>query len=178
MNIPEIYRTAIWDKVPEKIKETIRENPKKGLYIHGDVGTGKTFMAYGVAHRAQQKGMIARVYNFSELLRVIRESYGKHYQEYHDNPVYDIQDFDGLLIIDDLGAEKVSDWSQEMLYGIINRRYEEKLITIITSNLNIADLAERVGERIVSRIVEMCSIVEIKGEDKRFENAEKVVIEV
>lgn len=179
MNTPVKYQHATWDDVPITIKETIRNNPEKGLYIHGDVGSGKTHIAHGIAHRSltKENPLRVRFYNFTELLRIVRESYSQKFESYYENPLNMLLDFTGLLIVDDVGAEKATDWVQEKLYEIVNTRYEEQLITIFTSNLSIQELADRVGDRIVSRIVEMCSVIELRGEDRRMEKAEKIIVE-
>ena len=72
-----------------------------------------------------------------------------------------------LLILDDIGVERVSDFVLETLYRVINYRYVNMLPTIFTSNLNIQELADKIGDRSVSRIVEMCGVVELTGSDRR-----------
>ena len=71
------------------------------------------------------------------------------------------------LILDDMGAEKTSEWSIQTLYSIIDRRYRDEKQTLITSNLTLDEIAEKVGDRIASRIAGMCKVVEIKGKDRR-----------
>jgi DNA replication protein DnaC len=72
-----------------------------------------------------------------------------------------------ILILDDLGAEKISDWVREQLYIIINRRYENMLPTIVTTNCTTAELVERLGERTVSRLIEMTDAYKITTDDYR-----------
>jgi len=74
------------------------------------------------------------------------------------------------LILDDLGPEKSSEWSIQTLYSIIDRRYRDVRQTLITSNLTLDEIAEKVGDRIASRIAGMCEVVEIKGKDRRLKN--------
>ena len=74
------------------------------------------------------------------------------------------------LILDDLGVEKTTEWSLQTLYTIIDRRYREEKQTLITSNLTLNEIAEKVGDRIASRIAGMCKVVEIKGRDRRLKN--------
>ena len=73
----------------------------------------------------------------------------------------------GLLFLDDLGAENATDFVRDTLYLIINRRYEGKLPVIITSNLDLGELSDSVGDRIASRIAGMCDMVELEGGDRR-----------
>lgn len=72
-----------------------------------------------------------------------------------------------LLVLDDLGAEKSSDFAIQSLYLIIDRRYSREQQTIITSNLSLGEIAEKIGDRIASRIAGMCKVVELKGKDRR-----------
>jgi DNA replication protein DnaC len=74
------------------------------------------------------------------------------------------------LILDDLGPEKSSEWSIQTLYSIIDRRYRDVRQTLVTSNLTLDEIAEKVGDRIASRIAGMCEVVEIKGKDRRLKN--------
>jgi len=80
-----------------------------------------------------------------------------------------------VVLLDDLGAHKVTDWRRDILTYIINKRYNEKRVTIITTNYliekpsksNEDTLEDRIGYRLVSRLYEMCRIVEIRGKDFR-----------
>ena len=72
-----------------------------------------------------------------------------------------------MLILDDLGAEKPSDWVKEQLYVIINRRYENMLPTIITTNCTMNELKDRIGERTASRIIEMTTPYKITASHSR-----------
>ncbi len=72
-----------------------------------------------------------------------------------------------LLILDDLGAEKPTEWVRERMYEIVNQRYEWMRPIIVTSNLSPAQLAKQVGQRVASRLMEMCEVVELDGRDRR-----------
>ena len=74
---------------------------------------------------------------------------------------------EGILFLDDIGAEKPSDWVMETFYLIINKRYNEKLPIVFTSNLSIEQLAQTISDRIASRVVETCDIYELVGKDRR-----------
>jgi len=71
------------------------------------------------------------------------------------------------LFIDDFGTEKGSEWVLETLYSIIDKKYEDVIPMIITSNLDLNALGVKMGDRIASRIAEMCDVVEMTGLDRR-----------
>lgn len=99
-------------------------------------------------------------------MRDIRDDYGL--DDFQKKHVYrSVMDFKGILILDDVGAEKLTDWVAETFYLIVNKRYNEMLPTIFSSNLAVGELAEMLGDRTASRIVEMCDIIKIDGEDRR-----------
>ncbi|MFD1274905.1 hypothetical protein ACFQ51_35035 [Streptomyces kaempferi] len=72
-----------------------------------------------------------------------------------------------LLLVDDLGAAKSSEWTEEINFRLVNHRYENQLPTIFTSNVLPKELADRVGDRVSSRLIEMCDRVVIQGTDRR-----------
>jgi DNA replication protein DnaC len=172
MKTPTRYKNAAYADVPEDIKklfEKIKET-QRGIYIWGGVGIGKTHIAYSLLKGAEEVLKVrAVVINLPETLHELRED---AYRQSGDKLRLesDLLQFRGLLIIDDIGAEKITDWVGERIYLIINKRYTENLPTIFTSNLPIADLADRIGDRATSRIVEMCNIIKVEGEDRRLKN--------
>lgn len=126
-----------------------------------------------------------RIYNFPKYLDKLRESYGKDKDQEKDNrwwlPKVDnspegIAEFEGTVILDDIGVEKNSEWVSTTLYTIINGRYENERPTILISNLNIKELADKVDDRIVSRITEMCIEKRIEGGDRRVKIAKDRVL--
>jgi DNA replication protein DnaC len=74
-------------------------------------------------------------------------------------------------VLDDLGAHKGTEWTAEQTFRLINHRYEQHLATVVTSNLSAPELRARVGDRVTSRLVEMCRHVALKGSDRRREQA-------
>lgn len=113
-----------------------------------------------------------KIYNFPKMLQQIRKSFGdnnNHNGNWIDDrlTVDDVSEWRGTIIIDDIGVEKSTDWMLETLYSIVNERYEKNLPTVFISNLSLKELADKVGDRIASRIAEMCTIKKIKGEDRR-----------
>jgi DNA replication protein DnaC len=72
-----------------------------------------------------------------------------------------------LVVLDDLGAERVTDWVQEQLYKLINERYERMLPTVVTSNCSLQELEYRLGGPVVDRLAEMCDVVPVTGRSWR-----------
>lgn len=172
IRLPKRYEKADYKSVPENIKTIFEKIPttRQGLYIHGSAGVGKTHIAYALlkaGYEVLHKN--TKIYNTTELLHSMRNDFNKDCnKEYCISN--EVRDYRGILIFDDIGAEKLSEWVQETFYLIINKRYNDMLPTIFTSNLSVPQLAEHFGDRITSRIVGMCDIVEIKGEDRRLTN--------
>ena len=183
MRIPKRYENVNYEQVPEKIKELVKQTikTKKGLFLHGSVGTGKTHILWAIEKKLNDireelakdnkvdDNLRTRFFNTPQMLHDIRKEYGMKGEGY-DTMDY-AKDFGGILFLDDIGAEKLTDWVLETFYLIINHRYENMLPTIFTSNLSIAELADKIGDRTTSRIVEMCEVYELKGEDKRLKES-------
>ena len=146
-----------------------------GILFIGNYGTGKTHLACSIAIELMNKG-IPVIYGTSiSLLGKLKETYNGEYGSSEWN-LLDLYSNVDLLIIDDLGKERPSEWVLEKLYYIINQRYENLKPIIITSNFNInEELVNRLSvnnnsstaEAIVSRLNEMCTGVSVQGEDYR-----------
>ncbi len=168
--VSDIARTA-----PDQIR-TVRRyvqavaanlDAGKGLWIQGDVGTGKTTLAMLVSKAALDAGRSVAIYSLPRLLNLLRESMDS------EAGMVDFMDrltAVDLLHLDDLGAENQTEWVLEQLYSIVNARYEAEKAIIATTNLMPDELSERLGARTVSRLVEICGdLIPLYGEDKRFE---------
>lgn len=135
-----------------------------GLLFHGNVGSGKTFLAACVANELMNQGVPVLMTNFSQIINTISGSYdGK--QAYIDS----MGNFD-VLIIDDLGAERYTEYAQEIVFSVIDARVRLRKPLIVTTNLSIAELSgtkDITRERIYSRVLERCFPIEINGEDRR-----------
>jgi DNA replication protein DnaC len=139
----------------------------RGLWIQGDVGTGKTTLAMLVSKAALDAGRSVAIYSLPRLLNLLRESMDS--QEGKLDFMDRLTAVD-LLHIDDLGAENRTDWVLEQLYSIVNARYEAERPIVATTNLMPDELSERLGARTVSRLVEICGdLIPLWGEDKRRE---------
>lgn len=154
------YKEATTDNLSEEIKEVIKKaiEENKGIFIYGDTGVGKTYAMHALANNKR-----AKVLNFVELLVQFRD----HIQNgCYFSRITDLVNED-YLFIDDIGAEKLSDFVVEFLYLVINKRYENEKRTVLSTNLSLEDFSKRYGDRLLSRVAEMCVIYEMKGEDKR-----------
>jgi DNA replication protein DnaC len=159
--IPKRYLEADFNLIPEDIKGKLSGLKEKGLYLWGGCGSGKTYICYAIFKEGRNRGMNIMVRNFPSMLNQIK---GK---DNLNDEIRDIANYNGILIIDDIGAEKMSEWVAETLYIIINTRYENCSPTIFISNLSLQKLEEVVGDRIPSRISEMCHIMKIDNKDRR-----------
>jgi DNA replication protein DnaC len=182
--IPKLYRGVSFDRpplsdlartAPDQIRavrryvQSIDANIEsgRGLWIQGNVGTGKTTLAMLVSKAALDAGRSVAIYSLPRLLNLLRESMES------DGGLLDLLDrltAVDLLHVDDLGAENRTDWVLEQLYSIVNARYESQRAIVATTNLMPDELSDRLGARTVSRLVEICGdLIPLDGEDRRRE---------
>lgn len=140
----------------------------RGLWVFGGTGTGKTTLAMLISKAALEAGKTVAIYSLPKLLARIRRTYdsepgGDSYLSFFER----LTSVD-LLHIDDLGAEKRSDWVLEQLYALVNERYDSQRSMLITTNLQHDQLEEQIGSRTVSRLAQICEEVEIVGDDRRW----------
>jgi DNA replication protein DnaC len=138
----------------------------RGLWLHGAPGTGKTTIAMAVSRAALEAGRTVAIYSLPHLLSTIRHTYDEGSRRTDLELLEQLAAVD-LLHLDDLGAEQTTPWVLEMLYTIVNRRYEDQRAVVITTNLTQDDLSVQLGARIVSRLNEMCQPLWIQGPDHR-----------
>jgi DNA replication protein DnaC len=162
----------------------------RGLLFVGPVGVGKTHLAVGILRQVVlEKGARGLFVDFRDLLTRIKRTFGKTDQSEDEilDPVYAAD----VVVLDELGAAQVTDWTFDRVEQIIGRRYNDRKSTIITTNLaNLAPLeavraddseyggrakaamrgetlGDRIGARMHSRLQEMCRVVEMTGDDFR-----------
>jgi DNA replication protein DnaC len=185
--IPRKYRGVSLDRPPisdmaghraqapvyEAVKKFVEQIGQRlddgdGLWLMGDVGTGKTTLAMLVSKAAVEAERTVAIYSLPRLLARIRRTYdaeaGEPYLDFFER----LTSVD-LLHVDDLGVEKRSDWVLEQLYAMVNERYEAQRSMVVTTNLDQAALEEQIGPRTVSRLLEICGDpLPLFGDDLRY----------
>jgi len=162
-----------------------------GLLLMGPCGVGKTHLAVAALKEIVVRGHSGLFYDYRELLKAIQDSYNPESQTTEMSVLEPVLKTE-LFVLDDVGSSKPSLWALETVGHILNTRYNEKRVTLLTTNFLDADIAEkssppsprlaggrpasiedsltdRVGKRIRSRLYEMCRTVEIFAPDYRKE---------
>jgi DNA replication protein DnaC len=181
--IPRRYRDVAFERPPvtdidPKIVAQVRRftnnidaqlDAGRGLWFLGEVGTGKTTLAMLVSKAALAAGRSVAIYSLPRLLNEIRDT---HRAERSHVDLLDRLAAVDLLHIDDVGAERTTDWVLEELYSIVNARYEDERSVVITTNImDREQLCEQISGRTVSRLTEMCDELGLFGDDARMERA-------
>ncbi len=166
-------KTLLYDYIE---LELFKSGEKQSFLIKGTVGSGKTHLCSAVARRLVQKGFYDIYFvDFKELLDEIKSTFSYSSETSEAEILYPILNT-GLLIIDDLGSERNTEWTEDVFARILNYRYNRNLPVIITTNyfdrqvtgaLTDETLEERIGTRMRSRLYEMCRDIEIIAPDYR-----------
>jgi DNA replication protein DnaC len=157
----------------------------RGLLLTGSIGVGKTHLAVGILHALiVEKGVRGLFCDYRELLKEIQHSWNQQVSTTEMDllrPVFEAE----VLVLDELGAARPTEWVWDMVALVLNTRYNDKRTTIITTNypdaapggsntgsgsnraLREETLGDRIGERMRSRLAEMCVTIDMRGEDFR-----------
>lgn len=161
------YKCEVDNEKSFHILQEYVEKPKGGIYVCGDCGIGKTHLSVALARKLILQKKDVRFCVVPELLLYIKTEIFETKSISEDEMVEAFASVD-YLILDDLGAEKVTEFTLQTLYLILDRRLRNaRSNLIITSNLTIEKISDRLSDRIASRIAGMCRIVRFTGADHR-----------
>lgn len=175
--IPPRYKTAklsdFGDEVVRQVSPFV-DGSCQGALIHGPVGTGKTHLGVATLKAAVVGAVRARnrasmlVTSAPDLLTKIRSSFCDGAALSEDDLIQRYSSVE-FLLVDDLGVERGTEFAIQTLYLIVDARYTAMRRTVFTSNLNVTEIAERLGDRIASRICGMGCVIHLDGRDRRLE---------
>lgn len=137
----------------------------KGLFLYGITGSGKTHALYAI-RKSLGNSACSGVENWVELLAEVKDRMG---QGQSTKYVIDNITSNRYVFIDDVGAEKQTEWVQEILYLIVDRCYRHERVLFMSTNLSIAEFSSKYGDRLLSRIHEMCTAHEMDKVDRRIQ---------
>lgn len=145
--------------------DNLFQTKRNSLILFGGVGSGKTHLAAAIANTMIDRGIPVLFGTFSEHLEHIKDEYDHTGQKKYLSMMKNTP----MLVIDDLGMERKTDWTQQILFDVVNYRYEHLLPIVITSNLDFDGIGNHVGGAIFSRLYEMSGGVQTIGKDYRRE---------
>jgi DNA replication protein DnaC len=148
------------DHIVQAVRRYVRDlddnlDGGRGLWLMGDVGTGKTSLAMLVSKYALERHRTVAIYSLPKLLYTLRKTYDDDSEMSYLELIAALTSVD-LLQIDDIGSQTSNEWVLEQLYTIVNSRYEEQKAIVLTTNFDPQELEEQITPRTVSRLVEMC----------------------
>jgi len=162
VNIPKRY-IKVETSYTEHLNSILTSDDS--FYIYGKAGVGKTVLAYSVYKNMLLKHKAVRFISFSRFIFELQRKYNQNDDPY--SYADSIGQFNGALIMDDIGGERITDFIKSTLFLLVEYRYNNMLKTIFTSNHSLSQLENIFNDRIVSRIGGMCKVIEIKGKDRR-----------
>lgn len=165
-------------KFAEKYVATWKENKKDnlGIMLEGPVGTGKTYTVFAIANALMENGVPVIAVSMMGLLSKIKQGFTRYGDQGGEDVLSNLRNAD-LLIIDDLGAEYLTDWAKGIFYEVIDERYRQEKPLIVTTNIELKKLKERLAvegiDRIYDRIREMTKAISVAGKSIRAEKGEE-----
>ena len=177
--VPPHFTGATIAQLPRSLSKAA-QFPPKGAYLTGPPGTGKTFA--GAAYISQYLNdhpppdgeyaakALPLFLCVPEFLRDVRTTFSNNTTEASVTTPYEQCP---LLVIDDIGSEKATEWSLQTLFILIDSRWKHERQTVVTSNISLDKLADKLSDRIASRIGGMCKIYQTAGRDQRIHRKER-----
>ena len=163
-------RSAATDNCYEAVKsyaERFDRNTTEGFCIYGAPGNGKSHLAAALVNRLIRRDFTAVFIEVPDLFAQIKDTYNRG-SEASESKILRMLGICDLLVLDDAGAERPSEWVQEKFYQIINTRYKNHLPIVITTNTkDMAGLEDIIGFRAYDRVLEMCRPLKNSGESYR-----------
>ncbi len=166
-------------KYLKKFIDNYEKKEVKGLFLHGNFGCGKTYMISACLNEMSKKNINSAIVYWPEFLRTIKSSFNKPKELSNFDTLFDKVCDVEILLIDDIGAEDTTPWSRDEILGtILQSRMQNKLVTFMTSNLNIEELEDHLSitrenvdrvkaRRIIERIKYMMEDIELISESRR-----------
>lgn len=130
------------------------------LILSGPTGSGKTSMAYAIGREIYLLGHKVKMWNTAELFEAMRQA------ERAEIILDSVKEAD-VLLLDDVGSERKTEWVEERLFLVVDHRWQWKLPTIVTTNLSSEELVDQVSERITSRLLDGSTNINVTGKDYR-----------
>lgn len=174
--LPARFLYWTWETFPgdPAVCDNLRAWSKDGgrppwVLLTGSLGSGKTSLAVCAYKDARQRLAEGAVWwNVAALLEAVKSTFGKDDEERSDNsPLVRARERAAFLVLDDLGAERPTDWAQDTLRQILHTRYDRMLQTVITTNLSLTELETWVGKRAMDRIRHDSLVLALTGESLR-----------
>jgi len=150
------------------VARVLEGRAERGLFVSGGVGLGKTFLLSAICNSLTEARVPTLYVVFSDLIAAIRESFDPTSTQ-TESRIMSATKEARVLILDDLGAEHITDFVTNRLFDIINFRCNHSMPLVVSSNLGASQIAELYGPRIASRLLEMCEPITLLGEDIRWQ---------
>jgi DNA replication protein DnaC len=148
-------------------------NGEQGMLLTGGVGTGKTTLLVALVRSLQERLIkqkrAVRLVTMPDFLRELRAGFDPTRQALGEGTAQMLDHYRtcGLLVLDDLGAEKLSDWTTEQVYLLMDHRYRQRLPIFASSNWSAEELAQWLDRRVLDRLRETCAMLEVRGPNWR-----------
>lgn len=156
---------------PQALEAVRAWNPRlgRGLFLHGTPGGGKSHLAFALAKRCIEQGLRVFASEWTDLLHRLRDTFDRPGESAGD--IHRRIERADVVLIDDMATGKATEWAVEQAWAIVQARYQGERPLVLTSNYALGELGQRIGgidgQRIASRLAEMCDRVHVQARDYR-----------